>query len=706
MLLPLAMTLQHVGMLALLVFGFGFVIFWHELGHFLAAKWVGIRVEQFAVGFGQAMFAWRKGIGFRFGNTQKDYREQAEKYLLDQRGPSQALEQPEFSDEQIASAADAMGLGETEYRLNWIPLGGYVKMMGQDDLKPDAVVEDPRAYNKKSIPARMLVISAGVIMNVILAAIGFMVLFSYGFKVPPAWVGNIISDSPAQKAGLQVGDHILSFDGKPQEDFTKITLNTALVEESAPLTMVVNRPDTLAVNTTFHKVTLTVTPARRPQESGFLAIGFEAPRELRAARVEADELADLKKEEANLSKGVLALQPGDTVTAVNGQPVVPKDYVLFDHIVQSSFGKPLDLTIEDSSHVQRHAENDVHFAEDFYGTFDILGIVPRTQVIAFSDNSVVHADDRLHIGDVIVSIKLNGDTFPNPTREQLLQQLNTAGHQEKPLDMTVLRDGQLVTVSDIKASIKVDKKEDRYGIGANLINDEREAVIAGLRDSSPFKAAGLLNGDRITSLDDQPVKTWFDVHRILARHAGDKPVKVEYARENVAEKKQATLNLTPDQLASVKNIRYLADIQEGGLMEEYIEVRKAKNLAQAAKWGVTETRDFILQFYLTLRRMVDRSVSPANMMGPVGIFIGGKRFAYKGIDWLLWFLCMISANLAVVNFLPIPVVDGGQFMFLIFEKIKGKPLSPRSMAIAQYVGLAFLAALVLFVTYHDILRSI
>ena len=102
--------------------------------------------------------------------------------------------------------------------------------------------------------------------------------------------------------------------------------------------------------------------------------------------------------------------------------------------------------------------------------------------------------------------------------------------------------------------------------------------------------------------------------------------------------------------------------------------------------------------------MAGGSISPDNMMGPVGIFYAGDRFANKGIDWLLWFLAMISANLAVVNFLPIPVVDGGQFVFLIFEKIKGKPLSPRSMAIAQYSGLAFLAAVVLYVTYNDIVR--
>src|SRR6185295_18072409 len=92
---------------ALLCLGFGFVIFWHELGHFLAAKWVGIRVEQFAVGFGQAMISWRKGMGLAIGSSNKRY-------------------------EELVAAGAAKGIGETEYRLNWIPLGGYVKMLGQD----------------------------------------------------------------------------------------------------------------------------------------------------------------------------------------------------------------------------------------------------------------------------------------------------------------------------------------------------------------------------------------------------------------------------------------------------------------------------------------------------------------------------------------------------------------------------------------------
>src|SRR3954470_15580687 len=89
----------------LLVLGFGFVIFFHELGHFLAAKYVGIRVEQFAVGFGQALFSWRKGMGWALGSSGAKY-------------------------EELQRAGQAESVGETEYRLNWVPLGGYVKMLG------------------------------------------------------------------------------------------------------------------------------------------------------------------------------------------------------------------------------------------------------------------------------------------------------------------------------------------------------------------------------------------------------------------------------------------------------------------------------------------------------------------------------------------------------------------------------------------------
>src|SRR6478672_3553070 len=88
------LSLEHVRGILLLAFGFGFVVFFHELGHFLAAKWAGVKVEQFAVGFGQAVLAWRKGLGFRVGTTAKEFKKRLDAHLDAQDAQRQGGEPP------------------------------------------------------------------------------------------------------------------------------------------------------------------------------------------------------------------------------------------------------------------------------------------------------------------------------------------------------------------------------------------------------------------------------------------------------------------------------------------------------------------------------------------------------------------------------------------------------------------------------------
>ncbi|MEM9083333.1 MAG: site-2 protease family protein, partial [Planctomycetota bacterium] len=171
--------------LALVMFGFGLVVFWHELGHFLAARWAGIRVHTFAVGFGQAIFSYRKGMGFRGGSTEPEYRQ-----LLQR-------------EKEGISEVDAHAISPTEYRLNWFPLGGYVKMHGQDDLDASDRSDDPDSYQSAKVWKRMIVISAGVIMNLILGAIIFMGVYMVGKDEPPAIIGTVIPESAAETAGLE-----------------------------------------------------------------------------------------------------------------------------------------------------------------------------------------------------------------------------------------------------------------------------------------------------------------------------------------------------------------------------------------------------------------------------------------------------------------------------------------------------------------------
>src|SRR5687767_1067781 len=674
------MTSQLVSVL-LLIFGFGFVIFFHELGHFLAAKWVGIKVEQFAVGFGHALLSWRKGMGVTVGSSGKKY-------------------------EELERAGAAAGIGETEYRLNWIPLGGYVKMLGQDDLRPNAQQEDPRAYNKKSIGARMFVVSAGVIMNIILAAIGFMALFLMGFNAPPAVAGAIVPNSPAAKAyrvvgnnemqpaPLGPGDRILYFDDKYQHDFTKITLNVALAEEGRPAPMYVQRLD----GTREH---IKILPERADPSDphGFLMLGISQAFELRGAKERTYKEVAAEFGGPGLAPiGAMDLKPGEMITHINGEPVAVKEHYKLERAVQASNGKPVMLTVVDSNQKTRELPLRTYFTLPFgRDGLDIAGLLPRPTVERVLSYST--AKDKLMPGDVILSIAFsNGDLKKSPSGEELLELLNKAGQAKQTLTAVVERDGKPVTVEGLSPSIKVDRKKGRYGLGISLSWDSTTPIVTGALKDSPAASAGIPAGARITAVNGKPIQTWSDVKNHLAAATPEQPVKITAAAEG--GEKTYELKLTKHAIEEVAGLRYGHPL----LLHELSEPRKTGSAWTAMGWGIVETRDFVLQFYLTLKRMVQGSVSYKNMMGPVGIFDAGRKFAYKGNDWLIWFLAMISANLAVVNFLPIPIVDGGLFTFLIIEKIQGRPLSAKTQSIAQVVGLAVILSVFLLVTYQDIAR--
>ena len=261
---------------------------------------------------------------------------------------------------------------------------------------------------------------------------------------------------------------------------------------------------------------------------------------------------------------------------------------------------------------------------------------------------------------------------------------------------------------------------DDYGLGIGRPYQEQQAVVAAAVHGSAAEAAGVPRGARVVAVAGQPVTTWDDVFRVMraaaerspatrpatqtasAAGAGDEnaAVVIPVTLDKDGQERRVDLRLSPEQVAGLMRNRYGHPLT--GLAGTIIP-RKADGVFDAVKQGAVETRDFILQFYVTLKRIFTGDVSYKNVTGPVGIFQAGAGFAARGNDWLLWFLSMISANLAVVNFLPIPIVDGGLFLFLLLEKAKGRPLSAKTQAIAQYVGLAMLLGIVLFVTWQDIL---
>src|SRR5204863_1234444 len=124
--------------------------------------------------------------------------------------------------------------------------------------------------------------------------------------------------------------------------------------------------------------------------------------------------------------------------------------------------------------------------------------------------------------------------------------------------------------------------------------------------------------------------------------------------------------------------------------------QKAGDVGHALALGAYRTVRFIKEVYLNLYAMLFGRVSPRTMSGPLTIANVSYRFAGEDFWQFLLFIGMISVNLAVVNFLPIPVLDGGHMVFLILEKILGRPVPEKVFAFAMYTGLAMILSLMVF----------
>ncbi len=130
------------------------------------------------------------------------------------------------------------------------------------------------------------------------------------------------------------------------------------------------------------------------------------------------------------------------------------------------------------------------------------------------------------------------------------------------------------------------------------------------------------------------------------------------------------------------------------------------NPLAAIAMGARESWKFIELTYLTIDRLVRGSVGVDQLHGPVGIVHIGTKVADRGFTYLIFFLAIISVNLAVLNFLPLPIVDGGMFLFLIYEKIKGRPPSVGFQNAAMMLGLLLIGTAFVVTFFNDIARLI
>lgn len=698
----------------MLVFGFGFLIFVHELGHFMVAKWVGIRCPQFAIGFGTAIVAWRKGIGFRTGSTEKEYQRRVTEELK-KRGIKPAASGPhtgttryddievpeehesEYTGKQMFAVGDELGLGETEYRLNYLPLGGYVKMLGQEDMDPNAQSDDPRAYNNKPIWARACVISAGVVMNTIFGALFLMTAFMIGVDFPTATVGGTQPNMPAattfadghegdyEYLGLRAGDKIVEINGKVPEDFKDVQIGIALGSSSKPVTLKVDR---MGYD---NPLTYTFLPKRTDDGERLLSAGFGTGLSLEVGQArEGSAFFEWAKERGTMR-----------VTAVEGEPVA--DFAEYLYAFQQSGGQDLNVTITEvatgeTTTVLTPAAPTL--SPDGEGFSALAGMMPVIRIEQVIDNSPA-AKAGVKEGDIIKQI---GDRHWPVSFVEVIAEVEKA--DGKAVRLIVVRDGTTTPLGEIKP------EDDKLGIYPAQLMDE--AIIGRVIEGSPADrlkgSDGLEPGSRITHINDQPVASWNDLQRKLAAvsAAEDGPTSVmitytlPFKNENI---ETGQLSLDEDQLKLLQAASWTQG-QAQFMLTQDLRTLKADGLGDAFLIGMDKTKDFILQTYITLLRLIQGDVKIYNLRGPVGIVDVGTKTAQLGLPYLLFFLGLISINLAVINFLPIPVVDGGHMVFLLIEKIKGSPPSVQVQAACLYVGLALIGFVFLTTLFYDVTRLI
>ncbi len=695
-------VLSNIPNFLLVLAGFTFIIFIHELGHFVAAKWAGIRVLAFAIGFGPAVASYRKGLGFRRGSSETEY------FNL-----------------KHDNAAAAQAISPTEYRWNWLPFGGYVKMLGQEDINPNAISGEPDSYQNCVPWKRMVVISAGVVFNVILALALFILVFMVGITFPPAKAGGIDPGSPAALAmplnaqelkitapGIRNDDEVLLINGHKPYSFVDIPTIVALADKSEPVELRIHR-EGFAEPLQF---AIKPTPS---QYTGMLELGIDLPlsNTLFAAH-NAKEEAEIRARLTSI--GLDKVRPGMQLVSAAGKQIANHQDVQDEF--DSSGGRPVAVTFGDS---QGEVTQSVVPRTQLQGSWtlfldnksvqvsNLMGLMPVMKIGSAQKPAL---EQGLRDGDMFV--RLGDAEFPS-----LIEGMREIrGNAGKTLSVVVQRsvDGQ---ATQIPLQVKV-QKDGTIGFGVSDTRDESSIVampMSGLklspRDAAPAAqfAPKIITspGTRIAAVNDKPVKSFLDIrsaiHAAVSQSTTGASLKFTlippttvagHSAENIV----LTHQLTTAEIDAINgwSMGFECPLLRAEVFTVAETIVKADSPTVAISMGISETRRMLRSVYITFLRLFQGSIPVEQLHGPVGIAHIGTSIADSGLIPLLLFMAMISVNLAVVNFLPLPIVDGGQFLFLVWEQLRGKPASLQFQNAATLAGLVLIGCMFLLVTYNDI----
>lgn len=215
-------------------------------------------------------------------------------------------------------------------------------------------------------------------------------------------------------------------------------------------------------------------------------------------------------------------------------------------------------------------------------------------------------------------------------------------------------------------------------------------IIGEVASESAAQVAGLKDGDKVLSIDGTSVHTWDDMTAIIRKKA-DQPVAMIVQRDN----KEVSVTITPKSV----------EAQDGSKIGQIGVLRVLNSdILSIISYGFTQTVTVIVMVLSALGGLFTKGFNLNQLGGPVAIYSMTSQVAKNGLIDLLAFMGMISANLGVMNLLPIPALDGGKLVINIIEGIRKKPLDPEKEGYLTIAGAIFLFALMLLVTWNDIMK--
>ena len=242
-------------------------------------------------------------------------------------------------------------------------------------------------------------------------------------------------------------------------------------------------------------------------------------------------------------------------------------------------------------------------------------------------------------------------------------------------------------------------------LGLELWTPQLPATVGVVRPDEPAARAGFEAGDTIVDIEGTPVTSWTDLGQVIQQHAVEgKALSFTVMRQGSEHSLSATPIAHPD-----RDIFYVG-IEPVDPSEDQIATwRKMRPVisygpVESISGSFRETWRMTTATFGLIKRMLTGDASLKNLSGPISIAQFANDSAQGGVGRFLFFLGLLSLSLAILNFLPIPLLDGGHLLYFLVEWIKGSPVSESVQIAGQYVGLAALAALISLTFYNDILR--